>query len=113
MVKVLIGSVFSATLTFSATAARAQESEWYVGGTLHEATLAQWPAGLTSNRLATSADFAAALADAFKKPFHNQKQMLAASLFLADCIDEVAKEPTARTQKAQDLALLCWAQYKP
>jgi DNA-binding beta-propeller fold protein YncE len=34
-----------------------QSKEWYVGGTLHGKTLAEWRAATYTNRLATSADF--------------------------------------------------------
>lgn len=39
------------------TAPEAPQTEWYSGGTLHKATVAEWHEATYANRLATCADF--------------------------------------------------------
>jgi len=108
MVRLFVGSLLSVVLALMSVSAMAQEREWYEGGNLHKATLAQWAAGSTSNRLATAADFAVAMSENKKQPFSSLKQAMSASLSLADCLDEVAQEPAAKTQKASQVAATCW-----
>ena len=41
----------------ASTATPAMSGEWYVGGTLGKATMAQWNSATNANRMATGADF--------------------------------------------------------
>jgi hypothetical protein len=67
--------------------------KWYTGGTLHDATGAEWKRATPENRLATCADFAAKMWEAghLKQSFGKLESMddlLAPSLALRKALDE-------------------------
>ncbi len=50
----------TATEATATTSTPATQTEWFQGGTLHKATLAQWRVATNANKLATAADWLAA-----------------------------------------------------
>ena len=57
----LIGGCFYLVSKSGTGPAAPQPPAWYEGGTLHRGMVAQWRSATPRNRLATSADFAAAI----------------------------------------------------
>ena len=74
---------------------------WYDGGTLHNATAAEWKAATDANRLATSADWATVMTgwDTL-----TVARVLATDLRL--CVNEAVKASPAQ-QKVNELAAAC------
>ena len=86
--------------------APAPEAEWYEGGTLHKATVAEWHKATYANRLATSADFVvvANRAEA-ERDFSTVKPK---AIELARCISESTKDIAEIQQhKVTEYAAVC------
>ena len=80
-----------------------KQKEWYEGGTLHKATIAEWKAATESNRLATCADFVASL----EKP-SSMDAMLDQALALKNCINEATEGISAADKESVvDIASAC------
>ena len=75
--------------------------EWYSGGTLHDATLREWYSASYQNRLATSADFIAAV-----KRAKDMKQLKERAIELEHYITTVATDPVSHGQKVKDIAVI-------
>ena len=81
----------------------AMSAEWYEGGTLHKPTLGEWRSASSKNRLATAADFTAAVlkdTSTFDEAFRRTPAML-------NCINEVAEDPRLDTQETATIAAFC------
>ncbi|GJI97033.1 hypothetical protein RugamoR57_37510 [Duganella caerulea] len=80
-------------------------AQWYVGGTLHRATLSEWTASTSSNQLATLADIVGktlSLRDPVAvRPMAEQVQA---------CINVVAANKKMGTQPVADTAVGCMFQ---
>lgn len=72
---------------------------WYVGGTLHSATVAEWRAADQRNKLATAADWAA-------QGFDTVAGLKEKATELLDCVEEAAKA-VSDTDTVTDLAVGC------
>lgn len=88
-------------------------AEWYEGGTLHEATVAEWRTGTGTNKLATIADWIAATSD--------EKQLINAGIVpwknasasIMACIDEATKDvPGVEDRVTSEFGLLCMQQFQ-
>ena len=80
-----------------------KQKEWYEGGTLHKATIAEWKAATESNKLATCADFVASL----EKP-SSMDAMLDQALALKNCINEATEGISAADKESVvDIASAC------
>ena len=101
--KQLAGLILTLTM---ATAAEGRE--WYVGGTLHGATAAEWRAATSRNRLATSADFAIS-----SEVVQMRFQRLGMAAFRADsrnlmvCIDTAVDDPDLNHFEVPSVAVAC------
>ena len=67
-------------------------SSWTTGGTLHDATIADWKRATYSNKLATSADWIAAVS-AMKDKIKNMTEFRSYADELLECIDILVADP--------------------
>lgn len=74
---------------------------WYEGGTLHDATVAQWSAGSNANRLATASDWATVMTG-----WDTMEEARELAENLKACVDESA-EVSPPEMKAPELAAAC------
>jgi hypothetical protein len=74
---------------------------WYEGGTLHQATVAQWKAGSNANRLATASDWVTVTTG-----WDTLEEAREKSEDLKTCVTEAAMESPEET-KANELAAAC------
>lgn len=80
---------------------------WYVGGSLHRATWADWKAAASQNKLATAADWVVA---ADKDTYYPDAELLRASTEIVACVDGVADTASAQwgeTSPVVDVAAVC------
>ena len=78
-------------------------AEWYEGGTLHKSTVAEWRSASSQNRLATAADFTAAIlkdTSTFDEALRRTPAMLV-------CINEASKARSVDTQEVATVAAAC------
>jgi len=85
-----------------------QQSEWYSGGTLHDAKMSAWSRSSYTNRLATSSDFVARLMqlDGMKLPPVDQLKPVAEGM--ERCISETNSGGVADSQDVTTVAAACW-----
>lgn len=77
-------------------------SKWYVGGTLHKKTIADWKSATSENKLATCADFVT------KVKSMPLDELKVASYELQTCIDEATRDlPETDSQKVAEVGALC------
>lgn len=76
--------------------------EWYVGGTLHQSNLSSWAHSTYSNKLATAGDMAGALELSTK-----MSKLREWAVEIVACIDEVAIEPSLRSMRVSEAAVMC------
>jgi hypothetical protein len=114
--KLLLMVVAASAIAFTAQQGRASASsahmvtiaQWYVGGTLHRASATQWRMASHSDRLATSADWIAAVWGAQRVQRVTGEDMNRLRPYasnLVRCVDEAA--PAAGNQRASELAAAC------
>jgi len=81
--------------------------EWYEGGTLHQATVAEWRAAAPENRLATAADFTVT---GMRRRGHqpaNMTEVFVEAFGLRTCIDTAVAEGHADNQDVSSIAATC------
>lgn len=86
----------------------ASASQWYSGGTLHRATANQWRLAAYANKLATAADWVAAIMGergVRQLTGGDMSRLRPYAAQLVTCIDEAA--PAAGNQRASELAAAC------
>ena len=93
----LLLCIYFAVLVFNVHAA-----EWYEGGTLHKATAAEWQAATASNKLATAADFLAAI-----KAARSMSELKTKGNALQKCITESTKDSISHNLKVSEVAAAC------
>ena len=81
----------------------AMSAEWYEGGTLHDSTLGEWRSASSQDRLATAADFTAAVL----KDTSTFDEALRRTPAMLNCINEVAEDPRLDTQETATIAAFC------
>ena len=81
--------------------------QWYQGGTLHTATIAEWKIATPENRLATSADMIAATLKSEEKQLSNLNELLPLASALERCVSEAGDSEQANSQKVAGLAAGC------
>ena len=74
---------------------------WFEGGTLHRATLREWNAATSANRLATAADFAATILKARKL---STDQLRPKAVELVEAIRPSAEDPSLGALKVAEVA---------
>ena len=75
---------------------------WHDGGTLHNASASEWLSASYSNRLATSADFAAAT-----KLASDMAGLRVVAEELSSCITEAVSDSSLGSLQVKDVAALC------
>jgi hypothetical protein len=81
-----------------------KQDNWYSGGSLHKATASEWKASTDKNRLATSADFAAATLD---RKIENIEELLPDAVYIERCISKAVESENLGANKIPDIATLC------
>lgn len=84
-------------VTFSAiclTAFSANAREWYIGGTLHDTSMKEWRSATDENRLATSADWAAAILRGAGKAHTSPDEFRRLSTELERCVSQIGNSKT-------------------
>lgn len=81
------------------------QREWYVGGTLHQATLREWKVASYRNKLATAADFITNFNNALGKR-HQWASLKAAAEELVRGIDGIASDGIVDNDEASDIAAM-------
>lgn len=85
-----------------------RSTEWYAGGTLHDATGASWRMAPAQNRLATAGDFVAALmGEARVLALGSMDRLKPLALNLQVCIDEATATSAADKLEVRELAAAC------
>jgi hypothetical protein len=110
IVVTIILFVFVFACSNSNNSTKSQSDEWYVGGTLHKATVSEWKNATERNKLATCADIVASI-----KKFHNDSyngdvtSMKRDAIQMMNCIDETVKGNVAENanMKINEIAAAC------
>ena len=79
------------------------KTNWYEGGTLHNATVNQWKEATYENKLATCADFVASI----DKNISSEKELLAKAFQLQCCIDQSIKGAGDLNPSVAEISSLC------
>lgn len=93
--------------TATQTATPEATVSWYNGGTLHEATWAEWQQATDANKLATAADW---ITNAYKPEWQTLDELRGLSLGLIACLDEVEDTAIAAygaDSTVTDFVILC------
>ena len=102
------------SFTFTLFSANALAQEWYEGGDLHTATVAQWKSATAHNKVATCADWVHVTTDkaTIAQITREQPETLRnLALFLSACVTKSAEGATPN-MNASTLAVLCLATFK-
>ena len=83
-----------------------QQKQWYEGGTLHNATAAQWRIADEGNKLATCADFVANIKKYNQQQYINLDSMKADAMYFKKFLDEATKPPTPDSEKVAELVAM-------
>ncbi|NOZ70938.1 MAG: hypothetical protein GXP38_03320 [Chloroflexi bacterium] len=100
-----LGTIYILTISVVAIllfATTALGKEWYVGGTLHKATVREWHSASYANKLATSADFATTGSGS-----RNLTEIKIMAIQLEECITESSNDPRLYGQDVANFAVLC------
>ena len=71
---------------------------------MHKATVSEWKSSTDKNRLATSADFAAATLD---RKIENMDELLPDAVSVERCISKVAESENLGANKVSEVAAQC------
>jgi hypothetical protein len=87
-------------------------NEWYEGGTLQKATVAEWNKATAENQLATSGDFIASLSAisdiATVKDQQTRDDIKKRSVELKDCVNQsIAGQETPEGKPVAELVIMC------
>lgn len=107
---IIIFSVFAIASSSSDDTTKSSSDEWYVGGTLHKATISEWKNATEKNKLATCADFAANIKKMNNKSYNSDvASMKKDATQLMNCIDEAVKGYAAENanMKINEVAVSC------
>lgn len=83
---------------------------WYVGGTLHQATVSEWVDATYENKMATAADWAVAAMEP-----KDMVETFAMAVYLTTCVDEsaIGMMEIAPQSDVTELAVLCAMMFDP
>ena len=85
-----------------------RSTEWYAGGTLHNATGASWRMSSAQNRLATAGDFVSTfMGEARVLALGSMDRLKPFATSLQVCIDEATATPAADNLAVRELAAAC------
>ena len=89
-------------------AACGDSQEWYEGGTLHQATAADWKVADEPDRLATSADYASEVLFDKENIPDSMDELREYAQDMKTCIDEaVLPDPVLPDQKVAEIGAAC------
>jgi hypothetical protein len=77
---------------------------WFIGGSLHKSTVAEWRKATYANRLATSADFVAATQNI---DYGNMEELLLMSIELESCISTATSGGNVENEQVSFIAAIC------
>lgn len=80
---------------------------WYSGGTLHDSDMKSWARASYRNRLATSADFAAAIMKSTHRSVASMDALRPYAERMEECISEAAKAPKVEATRVTEIAAGC------
>lgn len=107
---IVIFSVFAIASSSSDDTTKSSSDEWYVGGTLHKATISEWKSATEKNKLATCADFAASVKKTNNESYNGDLvSMKNDATQMMNCIDEAVKGDAAENanMKISEVAATC------
>lgn len=94
-------------------AGTALAAEWYEGGTLHRATLAQWNQASSENKIATTSDMIVATCDQdLLMASGGMDKLKEATHDVTLCIEGVAGEARFAEQTVAETSVMCMAYMK-
>jgi hypothetical protein len=89
-----------------------QKEEWYVGGTLHKATMKEWSQATYENKLATASDFAVTLLKtegiSAKTLSYTEITVKPLAIELVKGLDEINKDGIVDNQSVSETTALLW-----
>jgi hypothetical protein len=87
----------------------ANAAEWYAGGTLHKANVAEWSGATPENKLATAADWTVSIIGTRKTQSMGMDQVRVLASSLVECVDVSTKgvEQDVATTSVTELAAAC------
>lgn len=85
---------------------KSTEKMWYEGGTLHNATIAEWRTATTANKLATCSDFVAKIRKDKGIAF-DESEIKKESYDLMSCIDAAIVDVNVDNWKVSEMAATC------
>lgn len=92
----------------SSGSSASSRNEWYVGGTLHKATMAEWNRASYDNRLATCGDFMATMMKKGGREISSTDQVRPKAAAPERCITEAGRGGHADTQSVATIAATCY-----
>lgn len=102
---------YDSVSTVAADALSPFDRDWYKGGTLQKATVAEWTAGAPEDQVATAGDFAAALhdiEDLSKASKDQMKDVREQARSIRSCINHLVELPNADPEKhVSELVVMC------
>ncbi len=90
------------------TTSRSTQSKWYVGGTLHRATMREWYGATYKNRLATCGDLVASVMKIEGKTVSSMDGLKKEAVNLEVCISEAGADRIADRMDLSAIAAACW-----
>lgn len=103
-------TVFALASSSSDDTTKSASDEWYVGGTLHQATISEWKNATEKNKLATCADFVANIKKMNNESYNGDvASMKKDAIQMMNCIDEAVKGNAAEdaNMKINQIAASC------
>lgn len=88
------------------------QPEWYEGGTLHDALVSEWKTADARDKLATAADFAAAMLESQDQSFTIDDLREPAEQLVV-CIDEATRDDVSNNLEVAEIAAACWILMHP
>lgn len=80
---------------------------WMKGGTLQQATVAEWNQATPENKLASCADFAAAIKKGYGKKYESVYEWRLDAEIMRDLIEDSLRKHSIPTSKLSDVAAVC------
>ncbi len=106
----LVGIILFLVILVQYGARSPSGSKWYVGGTLHKATISEWNKASYSNKLATAADWVVNISPRIKAKVQRSGSMDALRSYAAElvtCVNETAAGEGYSNMKAGEIAVSC------
>lgn len=89
------------------SSAAGRKRAWYEGGTLHKAKIGEWFAATGRDRLATSADFVAAMMNSEQRAETSLDELRSRAAGMMVCISKAGDDPRLHFLEVGDVAAAC------